>query len=229
MMCSEARQLMCEYLDERLLGEAGQNFEFHLAACPSCAEEVKQLREMLAWLKQAEEVEPPADLRQKVLRELEQEKRARHFRFAPGFAQAVAAAAVLLIMVAGNWQLAGLPQGLAPDMAPQGVMMMESAREEAETMMLAAPEPAPAADETRENEAAEEEMNAFAVDAQEKSPLLSTPGEGESKVFASRSTPPAQPESNVKRNRLMILFNAVLAPLLAVLVWLAYKKRKEAW
>lgn len=101
MTCEIVRESMCEYLDGLLEGERENQFKQHLAHCPECSEEAEELRNTLSWVKQVGDVTPPANLRQNVLQQLAQEQRTRR-RFAPGFSQTVAAAAVFLLLLVGN-------------------------------------------------------------------------------------------------------------------------------
>lgn len=100
MTCEATRETMCEYLDGLLEGDRECQFKQHLADCADCRQEAEELRNTLSWVKQASDVNPPSGLRQAVLKQLAQEKQTR--RFAPGFSQAVAAAAVFLVLVMGN-------------------------------------------------------------------------------------------------------------------------------
>lgn len=225
MICNETQQLLCEYLDDLLSGEVKKDFESHLAHCPECAEEVHQHKEMLAWVKQAECVEPPSGLRRSVLDRLEKEIHVKRFPFAPGFAQVVAAAAVFLIMVAGNLHMARIPANMAGDAPPSVNLEMAagSPEEEAQMMLMTAPDQA--ADP--EEELAEPSLRTFEAEAKEEAPTPLPAGESDVLYAEKSATPDRQAEDGGMMRR--ILFNAVLVPLLMALLWLAYKKRKEAW
>jgi hypothetical protein len=120
MTCEIVRETMCEYLDDLLEDKQKQNIENHLASCESCSREAEELRQTIAWVKQAEDVTPPPRLRQAVLAELGRESR-KHRRFAPGFSQAVAAAAVFVLLVAGN-VLPSQQARTSYDAAPMGIL-----------------------------------------------------------------------------------------------------------
>lgn len=124
MTCEIVRETMCEYLDELLEENQKQNVEKHLASCEPCSREAEELRQTIAWVKQAEDVTPPPRLRQAVLAELGRESRKRR-RFAPGFSQAVAAAAVFVLLVVGNI-LPSQPARTSYDAAPMGILETDS-------------------------------------------------------------------------------------------------------
>jgi hypothetical protein len=102
MTCESVRDAMGEYLDGILCDTKQKEVESHLLACPDCRQEVQEVRETLGLLKQAGEVTPPKTLRPSVLAVLKREKTQQKRRFAPWIPQAMAAAVIFLLLVAGN-------------------------------------------------------------------------------------------------------------------------------
>lgn len=102
MTCEEVRESMAEYLDELLPLERKLALEHHLQGCVGCRQLITETKTALQWLQQAEELTPPANLRSSVIRTLQQEKQIRRTRLAPGLVQIVAAAAVFVLLIAGN-------------------------------------------------------------------------------------------------------------------------------
>jgi anti-sigma-K factor RskA len=73
------------YTLDALPPDEREEFEAHLEACATCAEEVARLQACAAWLGSATSFEPPADLRARVLAEIgatEQEPATEHGRTA---------------------------------------------------------------------------------------------------------------------------------------------------
>lgn len=199
MTCEIIRGTMCEYLDGLLEGDQEKQFEQHLTHCIECSEEAKELRNTLSWVKQAGDVNPPSGLRQNVLKQLAQENQPRR-RFAPGFSQAVAAAAVFLVLVMGNMipaQVAvtdmnsQIPEYNIKSQAPD----MQSTQEVAITGV----------------EDGVEEYNT----------LESPPETGRS--YATDNSGVSRSNRNYR-----ILLNVTLLPLFLLLSFLAVKKRQEA-
>ncbi|MCR3922496.1 MAG: zf-HC2 domain-containing protein [Firmicutes bacterium] len=102
MICEECKKKMSEYVDGLLNDVDLQEYEGHLHICSHCRHEVEITRAAVLWLQQAEDVTPPPTLRASVLTALQTEKKIRRSRFFPGFTHAVAAAAVFILLVAGN-------------------------------------------------------------------------------------------------------------------------------
>lgn len=102
MTCETVREAMCEYLDDLLDVTEKQRVDTHLADCHQCREEMGELRATLTWVKQADVITPPQDLRQSVLRELSRQQQRRPWYRIPGLFQAVAAVAVMVLLIAGN-------------------------------------------------------------------------------------------------------------------------------
>jgi len=96
MNCEQSRQYICEYLDGLLNPETQEALEAHLAQCVQCRAEIHELKASIAWLQQAEEVQPPANLRQNVLLKLQSEAKIKQVFLPKQILQFVAAAAVIL-------------------------------------------------------------------------------------------------------------------------------------
>ena len=122
MACEKFKNTMDEYIDGILSGEELSEFQGHLSVCNACRQEIEELQSMLSWLKQASHVTPPKDLRESVLAELKEQGRNRR-RFFPGFSQAVAAAAVLIMLVVSNLYL--LPPSPISDSVPMRAAYQE--------------------------------------------------------------------------------------------------------
>jgi predicted anti-sigma-YlaC factor YlaD len=214
MTCELMRDVICEYIDGELESEQIVSIEAHLQHCPACRSEVDELRETLAWVKQATHVTPPAGLRQAVLETIKKEKSIRiSRRFAPGFTQAVAAAAIFIFLVAGNITLtrmpgtAGMPKGTFEIQSAPGIM------EESTIQGLESADTIPPEDSS-EIRVATKELNEVTTD----STGLSVGSYGRD------SGAQAANGRMVKYYR--IIMNAMLLPLFAVFAWLAIKRRK---
>ncbi|MDN5851728.1 MAG: anti-sigma factor [Actinomycetia bacterium] len=68
---SEVHTLAVPYALHALPDDEAEQFQFHLRTCASCQEEVDEVRAVAARLGAAESQEPPADLRRRVLEEIE--------------------------------------------------------------------------------------------------------------------------------------------------------------
>ncbi len=67
MNCNEFENLVSEFLDGALHGDALAGFELHRVQCPLCAMLLDNVNESLSRLHQLEEVEPPPGLAQRIL------------------------------------------------------------------------------------------------------------------------------------------------------------------
>ena len=65
--CQEVVELVTEYLEGALVGEAGARFEEHLNFCGSCAAYLQQLRTTIATVGRIEETDVPPELRDSLL------------------------------------------------------------------------------------------------------------------------------------------------------------------
>src|SRR5438874_12126442 len=109
MTCDEVRELLPEHLLGTLEGPEDLEVRRHLRGCSACREERMKLEDGVAALSRAvHDQEPPADLRDRVLRTLDQEWKdaeplpatsgAGHRRGARSLWRAVAAAAVVVLL-----------------------------------------------------------------------------------------------------------------------------------
>lgn len=107
MNCEKALELMSAELDGALAEEEAAALQTHLEACPACRETYRQLHE-LDLLLQDGELEPPAALRETVMRQIRGEEKTKKRRaWIPAAAIAAAAALVLLAGRAGLLALPG--------------------------------------------------------------------------------------------------------------------------
>ena len=107
MNCEKALELMSAELDGALTEEEAAALQTHLEACPACRETYRQLHE-LDLLLQDGEPEPPAALRETVMRQIRGEEKTKKRRaWIPAAAIAAAAALVLLAGRAGLLALPG--------------------------------------------------------------------------------------------------------------------------
>lgn len=116
MICEGFQDIIDEYLDGVVRGKELQELQQHLSGCSACRQEVEELQSTLSWLKQAGDVVPPAGLRQSVLAELKNDQTRKGRFYFPGLSQVVAAAAVLIVLLAGNIYL--LPPAADNDPLP---------------------------------------------------------------------------------------------------------------
>ncbi|MBS3886460.1 MAG: zf-HC2 domain-containing protein [Dethiobacter sp.] len=123
MSCEKFTENMSAYLDGLLSGKELSEFQEHLSVCNRCSQEAEELQSMFSWLKQAGDVAPPKELRKSVLAELKKEQSSKGRRYLPGFSQAVAAAAVLIMLVVGNLSL--LPPAPLSDTVPMRATYQE--------------------------------------------------------------------------------------------------------
>ncbi|MBS4022468.1 MAG: zf-HC2 domain-containing protein [Dethiobacter sp.] len=215
MTCELVREVICEYIDGELDIAQLETFESHLEYCMVCRREVDELRETLTWLKQAEEISPPAGLRSSVLNRLKKDKMTKNrLRFAPGFSQAVAAAAIFVFLVAGNLTLARLP-------AVAG--LPKSLSEPGQNLTLEAP--------TMEVQGTDAPDAAGPVEPANRQGSVDVTAEG--KEFSEDyqvGVTDARAPSGLRRLTVnpRVVLNALLLPLFVVFSWLAVRKKKEA-
>ncbi|HZK25797.1 MAG TPA: zf-HC2 domain-containing protein [Oscillospiraceae bacterium] len=113
MTCEEVIESMAEYLDELLPAERKNAYERHLQTCALCRKLTTETKSAVQWVQQAEKLTPPPNLRSAVLSTLKQEKQANRTHLAPGLVQIMAAAAVFVLLIAGNllpWAADGTPE-----------------------------------------------------------------------------------------------------------------------
>lgn len=72
MKCIELEALICDYVDGALSAAERATVELHLEGCAACRELVDDSRSVLGFLETAAEVEPPAELVNKILYEARQ-------------------------------------------------------------------------------------------------------------------------------------------------------------
>jgi anti-sigma factor RsiW len=210
MTCESIQATMTEYLDGLLDGSEREEFELHLEDCGKCRQEAAELKSTLSWLKQAGDITPPVGLRAAVLSQLHQER--HQFRsHRAGFSQAVAAAAVFLMLVAGNVYT------VQPSLMKDAVQLRAS--------------------EVAENYSSAPEADDAGVSIMEEMPVQPEEGtqEGENGKVAVSGEVKTENTTTVnnftEQSRpfpLRLVLNLILAPLFLLLSGLALKKRKEA-
>ncbi|EEG76729.1 anti-sigma factor family protein [Dethiobacter alkaliphilus] len=200
MTCDAVRESMCEYLDGLLDEDEKQAFKAHLDQCGDCREEAEQLRTTMDWMKQAEEVTPPAGLRQNVLAELSGEQK-RRSRQSSGVFQFVAAAAVFIMLVAAN-VLPLQPDMLTADEAPL-IVAEDEGRLESFGM-------------------AEEEVSSQELGIQGNNM------DDDARDAGDMNSQPLLDDTDTATVNWQLILNVLLVPLFVGLVWWAVKKRREA-
>lgn len=207
MTCERVRDMMCEYMDGTLNGDDAAKIQSHIEACEKCRAEAAGLREALTWIKQAEEIEPPAGLRQSVLARLAAEKPVQRRYFLPGFSQAVAAAAVFVMLVAGNVTITRVP-GPAGLLKTSEYGLVGSQAQESPGMLSAPP-----AEEDSQGEEADQ--------------TVKMRSNAEDTVYNSISE--AIPEvTGINTGKIRLVYNLLLTPVFLAFTWLALRKRREA-
>jgi anti-sigma factor RsiW len=94
MTCAEFEIQFCDYVDGLLREPEKTAIEGHLHACTACAELAQEIRGAVAFIGQAEKVEPPAELVTRILHDIptvrvKRERRTWFGRFFGGIKDAV--------------------------------------------------------------------------------------------------------------------------------------------
>lgn len=209
MTCRQVRRLLPDYLENSLTGLESSAFRDHLAACSDCCRKEKELREALDFLRLATPPPSPLFLRESVLRQIERERAAAcKLRFALKYSPAAAAAAVFILLLAGNVLLSAwtVPR-LAAD-APEVQMR---------TMIQ---------DNVK--------IQQFQSDPETATPAPPdiTAGQEETVQLAAESVDNAGAKAGFPQGRQpgfwRLLLNVPLVPLLIFLMWRVVKKRRVA-
>lgn len=215
MTCEMVREKICEYLDGCLKSSEAEAVSEHIHICAKCRSDLHELQAAIKWLKQADELTPPAGFREAVLSRVEQEQNRNRVRRLPVFAQALAAAAVFIILVAGNVAMVR-PSMLVKTETPLSVMEESSPAEEDQIVGIMGGE---VADELPDEPRAAADFPQLKNDA----------GYGEA------NEPSSERVNEVARGRdsgrvflAQLLLNLILLPLLAMLIWRMVRKPKEA-
>lgn len=207
MNCEQSRQYICEYLDGLLNPETQEALEAHLAQCVQCRAEIHELKASIAWLQQAEEVQPPANLRQNVLLKLQSEAKIKQVFLPKQILQCVAAAAVFILLVAGNV----LPPGGKNELATQNEIFLMGAREAFEV--------AENAGESQEILSIEEDIPLDMKQVQENATVQDSPPQ-----FASA---PEKAAGGLKGPSWRDWLNVIGIPVFLILIWRLYIERKR--
>lgn len=210
MNCKGSGEIIGEYLDGELDGRRTELMESHLRDCNRCRSEVKELRSALAWLKQAEDAAPPPDLRSRVLARLKQEKSVPARRFVPRVPKVVAAAAVFVMLVAGNLALA-----LPPAVSEEGVFAVR------ERSMESAPAPKAPLAEERVGVALAPEITDSSETDKTAEPPEATAGDYRYSMVALEDPAPRRVNAIY-----LFVYNLVLLPLFALLAVQAARERR---
>lgn len=182
--CTTVRQELSAYIDDELPSAERQEIEQHLAVCPSCFAEYIQLQATSAILRSLKEIEPPPGFKDRVKERLLKEgKRGIWQKALRRPWHSVAAAAAVLLLVAGAWGLlfdgglARLPVDLTgpPTVAEKDVSI---SREAAEVQLFA-------------GEAGEEEKDASTA-ALRKAPESDEEAVKDAEAAPQSNAPPAE-------------------------------------
>lgn len=211
MACQDLKTTIREYLDGELSSTQREVFEFHLRNCSHCRREVQELKSTLVWLKQAEEVTPPPDLRNRVLARIEKDKAAPARRFALRLPKVVAAAAVFILLVAGNMALVRLPVG-----DDAGIPVQYGKARGTESVPMAEPP------------AAEDEVGVAVAPEISKDTFLTIEGAAEPPARTAADREFAREEAAPWRSNALYIFllNLFLLPLFAALAIQAARERR---
>lgn len=77
MNCADLETLLCDYVDGTLTAGPKSELETHLARCTACAELVRDASAAVAFMERAADVEPPAELLNKIIFQLPAARQAR--------------------------------------------------------------------------------------------------------------------------------------------------------
>jgi len=145
MECKQIREELSAYIDGMLGESLLSQVEAHLSACPGCAAEAEELREVVGMVRSLGDIAPPGEFRAQVMAGVKGGEAALTGREKPGSAgaagggakrfarwgQLTAVAAVLVLGIGisilwGKGMQTGLPSyggvGSAPDMAKESVV-----------------------------------------------------------------------------------------------------------
>lgn len=224
MICEAIRVQISEYIDDELDEVSKKAVAAHLAECNDCRSIYDQTAAAVLWLKQADDVQPPETLRKNVLQQLQLEQKiTSRIRFMPGFRQAVAAAAVFVLLVAGNTVLIGTTENKVAG-SPNNVMTLESeqAADYAEPAAPPQEDAQPADLVTRLNGQQKEDTDRVDSYAQSEA-VESYADDAEADSFA------AEGQQKEKKAALpyRLLLNIIGIPAFFVLLFAVLKKRRE--
>jgi len=214
MTCEQVREAMCDYLEGNLTGDVALSFSSHLAECQACRQEADELRATLDWLRQAEDVTPPEDLRNSVLQRIEVEfAPKKRCRLSTDLTHAVAAAAIFLVLVAGNLTMSFRPVGLLDSggLKSTGQEMMLSQPDVGEEEVQIESEIA------QDQEIGSRQNNEIEDDAANDEPI---------DFFAL--TEVSQPAAGDNTQKMRFYLNILLIPLFALFTFIAVLKRRKA-
>lgn len=205
MICEQVKDRTGGYLDGVMDDISQKAFEAHLIECSDCKSYVEETNHAIAWVKQASDVQPPQNLRQSVLKILHVEQKAkRHRRFKPGFMQAVAAAAVFLLLITGN-------------VLPHKLTAKNFAATQRETILMEAGE-----QDDLVNPAAPPQ------DSVVEEPNRITSAESKTTEDKQNETAALLPEGTKEAVPYRLLLNIIGIPILIALILIGMKKRREA-
>ncbi|MBT9172620.1 MAG: Anti-sigma-W factor RsiW [Syntrophomonadaceae bacterium] len=212
MTCRQARRLFGEYLENLLTEQESTVLRNHLAACPNCSREAAKLQSALSFVRQAKPPALPQDFRQNVLRQIECDKTAarKQWSVPRNMPAMAAAAAVFIMLLAGNLLLTVLPASRLAADAPEPRAQMKTILQESVKMQQ--PQPAPEPPETPPGDTTFRQQGELrlAEDAMQANDA------GAKAEFLQDRTPA------IRR----LLLNAFLIPLFILLLWRAVKKRR---
>lgn len=74
MNCKEVREKICDHIEHQLSREEAKEFEEHMKHCKECQEEYYNLEKVIVKLKNVKDIEPPSQLKYKILDKIKEEK-----------------------------------------------------------------------------------------------------------------------------------------------------------
>jgi hypothetical protein len=213
MNCKQARRLIQENLENSLTAPELSSLRDHLAACPACCREEEELRATLNFIRRALPPALPGSLRQGVLQRIKSEKPAGRIRgFANARRPAVAAAAVLVLLLAGNLLLPVLPVSAPLAEAPAPREQMRTMLQDNEALAVPPRPAAPEESGTLEN---------ARLTGKQQVDLRHSSAAQADEAKAANDSRQGRPDFAWR-----LLLNLLLVPLFIILTWRAVKKGK---
>lgn len=99
MQCEDIKNLVDDYIDERLTGPQLQDMQEHFARCRNCAAEVKQKQQLLQQLRALPTPQTPPYLAQRIIKSRQQKLSQQWRWFGAGIGSAMAAGLAVLVIV----------------------------------------------------------------------------------------------------------------------------------
>jgi anti-sigma factor RsiW len=214
MKCRQARRLLPQYLENSLTSRDSSAMRDHLASCPNCSSEERQLRAALDFVRLVKSPSVPHSLRKSVLRQIENEGMAQNRPWLTmEYSSSAAAAAVFVLLLAGNVLLSAWS-----------------------ALRLSSDVPAPVPREAQVRpmlqEEAKKQMDQSVLEAADTAPKDTTARQAEDVQLTVESVENAGAKQEIPQGRLSViwrlLLNITLVPLLIFFMWRAVKKGRVA-